>query len=38
MKAIQKELKTEQAAYKKMTKDAKNFEKQLQQAMKQVKK
>jgi len=33
-KALGAQLKKEQAAYKKMTKDAKNFEKHLQQAMK----
>ncbi len=38
IRAIERDLKKEQAAYKKMIKDAKNFEKQLQQAMKQSKK
>jgi hypothetical protein len=36
--AIESELKKEREALKKMTKDAKNFEKQLQQAMKHAKK
>lgn len=38
LKAIQRDLKKEQAAYKKMTANAKSFEKQLLQAMKQAKK
>jgi hypothetical protein len=35
IRTVEAELKKEQGAYKKMTKEAKNFEKQLQQAMKQ---